>query len=320
MAGVWVWSEGIRPGDGFHGKKFLAIHTGGDLHTVAPAEPLRIKIWRDTQFGGEVVVYETPESGRADTQARQKNMRRDDRNPSRRSQRRIIMNTCRVTLFVSLIMWLASPIVVRAADGGHLRLAASDTTPAVGQVITVDVLVEGAPSIYGADVSITFDPAILEVVDADANANGIQLTPGSFIDVTKSFVLQQAADNEKGTVDYALALLNPAPEVNGNGALVRVAFRAKAEGRTEISIGEGMYGTRTGETITPSTDRIEIKVSIAGEADISPLTAPIQQVLENNDLAQNSSGLTAVFLFVGLASGLGCLVLLVVWFRRERAG
>jgi hypothetical protein len=229
------------------------------------------------------------------------------------------MNIRKTLLSAFLASYLAVPSAVRAADGGRLRLATSDPTPAVGQVITVDVLVEGAPSIYGADVRLAFDPAVLEVVDTDDAIAGIQLRPGPFLDAGKSFILQQTADNEKGIVDYALALLNPAPAVDGNGVLVQVDFRAKAEGRTEIVVAEGKYGTRTGETIEPSSDRIEIRVTALGGVDLPPAAGPLPQVLPDNQLAQYSGVLAVVLAVVGLAGGLGCAAMLVCWFRRKRA-
>jgi len=227
------------------------------------------------------------------------------------------MNARRIIPIVALIVGLAAPTAVRAADGGRLRLTTSDSKPAVGQVFIVDVLVENAPAIYGADVQLAFDPAVLEVVDSDASVAGVQLKPGPFIDAQKSFFLQQSADNQKGTVDYALVLLNPAPAVNGDGMLVQVAFRAKAEGRSEISITEGMYGTRTGETVSPSTDRIEINATIGGGSIRNPLPGPMQQLLTAKDAAGKSGGLVSALLVLGLASGLGCVALLGTWFDRK---
>ena len=109
-----------------------------------------------------------------------------------------------LVLLLTLVL-LTSPSIIYA-DGGSLQLLASDTTLVVGQEITVKVLVEDAPTIYGADVCLVFDPSLLEVIDADENTPGTQLKPGGFIDPEKSFVLQHGADNENGTVDYALAL------------------------------------------------------------------------------------------------------------------
>jgi hypothetical protein len=56
-----------------------------------------------------------------------------------------------------------------------------------GETVSVDVLIRNAPLIYGAEVHITFDPAMLAVMDADTRQAGIQITPGSFFDQARSF-------------------------------------------------------------------------------------------------------------------------------------
>jgi hypothetical protein len=189
---------------------------------------------------------------------------------------------------VLLLMGLALPLAVYA-DGGILRLSASDTNVEVGEEVTVDVIVEGAPTIYGADVRLTFDPELLEAVDADEETDGIQLEPGGFIDAEKSFVLQHGADNEAGIVDYALALLNPAPAVEGDGTLVRITFLAKAEGQTTITIEDGLFGTQTGETIAPALDSIDITIVPEGSGP-GPIAELVDQIVGGGeDEASNSS-------------------------------
>lgn len=93
----------------------------------------------------------------------------------------------------------------------------------LGEVATVEVQARGAQGLYGADVRLVFDPALLEVVDADPDKPGVQVEgglPGGWEAVNR-------ADNEAGTVVYAATLLNPAPPVDGDVTLIRVAFRAK---------------------------------------------------------------------------------------------
>jgi hypothetical protein len=132
---------------------------------------------------------------------------------------------------------------------------------AVGETVMVNVQIKNAPVIYGSDVRLTFDPKVLEVVDADASQAGIQFAPGNFLDPKKSFIVQNNVNNEAGTIDYALSLLNPAPPVSGKGDLFQVTFRAKTQGKTTISISEGMFGTQSGETFNPDLSSAEISIS-----------------------------------------------------------
>ncbi len=138
-----------------------------------------------------------------------------------------------------------------AAEGeSRIYLTVDDNQSA--QEKTISAFIENAPLIYGADIRLTFDPAILEVVDADESQQGTQVTHGNFLDYSKGFVLRNQADNQSGVVDYVLALLNPAPPVEGNGLLTQVTFRAKGEGQTTVRIEKGQFGTQKGEVIDPT--------------------------------------------------------------------
>jgi hypothetical protein len=170
------------------------------------------------------------------------------------------MKTRQLLFVLTSFLLLLMPLLIAAENNTSLKLAVKPSSVSVGQQFTVEVLIKDAPAIYGADVQLTFDPAILEVVDMDLKKEGIQFQAGKFIDTRKSYPLQYQVDNVKGVIDYALTLLNPAPEVQGNGQLIMISFKAKANGKTTLSISEGMFGTKTGETITPKLDSAKVNV------------------------------------------------------------
>ncbi len=214
------------------------------------------------------------------------------------------------SIFILLFTLALSALSVsaQAESGGRLRPAASDSNLVVGREVTVDVLVEDAPLIYGVDVQVAFDPNLLEVVDADESQDGVQFEPGDFLDPEQSFVLQNHASNETGTIDYALALFNPAPPVQGDGLLARITFRAKATGQTTISIAEGLFGTQTGETIAPALMNTEI--SVVATADELPL---FSRLFSPGDDSRSPFGvlLAGVLVLVGVVGGW-------FWLRRVR--
>jgi hypothetical protein len=194
-----------------------------------------------------------------------------------------------LTLVVSL-----PAMVARAAGGPQLLLKAKKSKAIVGEQVVVDVLVKHAPEVYGANVRLVFDPTVLEVVDADKGAEGIQVKPGKFLNPEKGFILQHRVDNKAGTIDCALTLLNPAPPAKGNGTLMQATFRAKAEGRTTISIEDGLFGTRTGETIAPALEDVEVFVVSSGKdiGDDDPAVAAEKVALELG----GAIGLTSIWL------------------------
>ncbi len=156
-----------------------------------------------------------------------------------------------------------------------LRLLIDNPTPQMDDIITLQVLLESVPAIYGADVQLTFDPATWQVIDEDVATEGVQPAQGDFIEAEKAFILQHQADNETGIIDYALTLLNPAPPVEGDGLLLEVQLKAINEAISQITVTEAALGTQAGDTIPLNTENLEITVGPTSlERAESPLNSP----------------------------------------------
>lgn len=100
----------------------------------------------------------------------------------------------------------------------------------VGSSVDVDLYVAHAANLYGADIKYTFDPSIVQVVDADPFMPGVQIQPlGGFL--SPDLVIRRDANNATGTIQYAVTQLNPSQPVTGSGSLARVTFQPIAQGR-----------------------------------------------------------------------------------------
>ncbi|MBN1305528.1 MAG: hypothetical protein JXA13_13905 [Anaerolineales bacterium] len=182
-----------------------------------------------------------------------------------------MLTRIKVSLSLFLTLALATTACAAAsleADGGspegsqaRLRISSDQNKPKVGEVVIVKIEIRNTPLISGSDVRLVYDPQMLEVIDADESQAGVQFVPGDFIDPEKSFVVQSNVNTQAGVIDYALALVNPAPPVRGKGLLMQVTFRTRTAGRTTILISEGMFGAQSGETINPELDSVEIQIS-----------------------------------------------------------
>ncbi|MBK8986881.1 MAG: hypothetical protein IPM39_12535 [Chloroflexi bacterium] len=106
---------------------------------------------------------------------------------------------------------------------------------AVGETIAVEVWVEDVVDLYGVDIRLAFDATRLQVLDADPNLPGVQVTPRSDI-LSPDFVIRREADNVAGTVWYAATQINPSPPASGSGALFSFTFMTIAEGLTNVTV------------------------------------------------------------------------------------
>lgn len=114
--------------------------------------------------------------------------------------------------------------------------------------VTVDIWVNDVSALYGADVRVHFDPAVLQVVDANVSAPYTQIQPLSDF-LQTNFVIKKVACNaldpantdcdeagEVGTIWYANSEKNPTAPVNGSGAIARITFRGLSEGASTLAM------------------------------------------------------------------------------------
>ncbi len=160
---------------------------------------------------------------------------------------------------------------VQAASDARLYLTVSNVSNEQfsPQSKTISVNVENAPLIYGADIRLSFDPSMLEVINMEA---------GSFIDREQGLILQEQHDNQNGSVDYALALRNPAPPVEGAGTLLNVTFQAKNAGQAPVRLEQGQFGTQKGDVIDATLGDVMLDFT---ENDQKP--SPADPEAEDND-------------------------------------
>lgn len=171
-----------------------------------------------------------------------------------------------------LFPWPGLPIApAGAADTTATMITLSPASPTIAGCAAVDVeiRISDVVGLYGADVWLAFDPAVLEVVDADPATEGVQITDGGFL-MQPLFYIARSADNTAGTVHYAATQLNPTPPVDGSGTLAIVRFRAKSAGNSALHFTYSKLSDRNGIEI-PATP-------VDGNATASSPDSPVLSI------------------------------------------
>lgn len=144
----------------------------------------------------------------------------------------------------------------QSPDAGIVSLDPPYSETSVGTSASVDVRSDGAANIYGAQFTVIFDAANLQVVDADPDP-GVQITPGSCPD--PDFVAANAADNTTGSIDYAATQLAPTPPCDG-GVIATIEFMCGVISDTfPITITESILSDPDGTPITHSVQHGQIR-------------------------------------------------------------
>jgi hypothetical protein len=128
------------------------------------------------------------------------------------------------------------------------------TTTTTAISVPVDIRIENVNGLYGADVQLTFDPALLAVQDADPGKPGIQIGLGSMLTSGTYFVVTNTANIVSGTARLALTQLNPTLPITGSGVLARITFKPVGPaGVSPIHFTQVQLASRNGIAIPATT-------------------------------------------------------------------
>jgi len=153
---------------------------------------------------------------------------------------------CLVGLCVALGFGLVGS--VRAAPGretGDLQqtdepvrvyLDPSSATISQCSTLEMNIQVQAVSGLWGVQYMMYFDPNIIEVVDANPTAAGVQIHPAEVFEGKNVFQQANSADNAAGVITYAVTMINPQDEpFFGSGSLGRIVFRPKRQGASLVS-------------------------------------------------------------------------------------
>ncbi len=117
-------------------------------------------------------------------------------------------------------------------------------------------------------------------------------------------MLQNKLNNTFGTVNYAMSMLNPSPAAQGEGTLMRITFRVKKPGATDIQIKNCKFGTRDGQVIVP-----EYAIDSRIQADAK--SAEMEKVADSTEFSLTT-------LYLGSAGVMVISALVIAVARRRR--
>jgi hypothetical protein len=140
-------------------------------------------------------------------------------------------------ILIASALAFALPAIASAAT---MSVSPASQTVKVGDVFTVAIKLDtqGA-KIDGVDIHyLSFNPALLQVVDANASTEGIQITPESLMALTVS----NKVDNKIGQVAFSQVAAG-GTKYSGSGNLAVVQFRAMAPGTAALTFGYTAHST-----------------------------------------------------------------------------
>lgn len=174
-----------------------------------------------------------------------------------------------VAAMLLALSWLGGPWS-RAQGAATVRIEPPLVELPPGETATVSIRVEDVTDLYCFELKVGFDPTKVEVVDADPDAAGVQIADGDFL--STDWKLQNAADNQEGTIAYALCQLNPTEPRSGSGTLATITWRAKEQGTSPVDLHDVVLAAPHGVEIPASIEDGQIAVRSSQPAPASTAT------------------------------------------------
>ncbi|NLF00854.1 MAG: hypothetical protein GX601_07740 [Anaerolineales bacterium] len=142
-------------------------------------------------------------------------------------------------------------------------------TVAVGVTATLDVRITGVTNLNRMELYMTYDPSMLEVVDANASAPGTQIGLGPFLHPSAAQV--NFVNPQYGEIDFLQQA--PGAPVSGGGVVARITVRGKAEGVSYVGFDAALLFDDEGIAITITT--ADSRVTVVGEVSTTTTSTPI---------------------------------------------
>ena len=168
---------------------------------------------------------------------------------------------------------LASGAEGAAAQGATLAFAPALAQVGEGTTVAVAIEVRDIADLYSLDLSVRFDPAVVEVVDVDSVSPGIQVQPGDFL--VPGFVVNNDTDNAAGLVRFATVGLNPATPLSGSGVVCVLLLKGKTAGAASaLLIENAVLSTPASHVIAVTAAAGRLEVVAVAQAPATPTVAP----------------------------------------------
>jgi hypothetical protein len=164
-----------------------------------------------------------------------------------------------------------------------VSVGADPATVQQGATVAVPIQITDVTGLYGVEVLLKFDPAVVQVADADPVKAGTQLLAGDFLAL--DFLVRNTADNAAGIAEFVLAQLNPSEAKSGSGTLFTVYFEGIGAGKASaVTIERLKLASRDGLEIAAVAVNSAITVTTAASqaqaASPTPLPTAVPPVLD----------------------------------------
>lgn len=166
----------------------------------------------------------------------------------------------RIILYLPALFAIAMPVHAQTA---RLRIDPLSLVIKPGAQSSLSIVFDHVDQLYGLEVHLSFDPAVIQVLDANVSTEGVQVSPASWL--KDAFIAVNTVDNSQGVIDFAAMLPHPAQPVSGQKTVLSLHVQGAAEGSTRLSITDAILVNQGGMMIPVEIQSGSVSVSPGGK-------------------------------------------------------
>ncbi len=122
---------------------------------------------------------------------------------------------------------------------------------------TSNVTVENVGNLVAVDLELSYDPTVIQVIDADRSQAGVQVRFDTF---TVDFVSRNEVDTRRGRIYFKASLLD-GRTITGPVALIAIDWRPQRVGSSSVTLTKGILTDATGQPIGATLQNGAVQVN-----------------------------------------------------------
>ena len=164
-----------------------------------------------------------------------------------------------------MLAGVIAPRMTEAAPAGSFSMSPSNIYLNIGDTVAITIIVDGGSDVHEVHFALSYDPSVVQVVDANAGQPGVQILQGPFPSGSiPGTMLQNSVAGGAITYQYQLP---GAEEDGGTGTVATAQFVALANGSANFSWVTTQLVDGTG---SPTNAGGSVATLLVGQASPTP--------------------------------------------------
>ncbi len=174
-------------------------------------------------------------------------------NPNKLSK--IVFSILLCTLISFCFVYTAS------AQTMAIKAEASESQPQVGDTLTVNIKISTAQNLFGVDITLTWNPAVLTVISATPLL-GVESHPDGVLHESSAYPIEILENTQTAEQYHLLATStgSTTPSFSGSGTVATVTFNVTNTGTTGLTLDAELSQAGNADPVVPSTSVDSVNV------------------------------------------------------------